>query len=271
MSNPVWGLLEKAQDDDQTILEAIDAKIAAHEADEEAHLGVGESLQSHRAEEIIDHVAGSIVQDKILNGEINLAKKSWSEFEFCTVFESLDAWLKSPSGITQSVGGVLLDTGATISTKRYLTAESLGDTSALDYSHTMFFQTAFKLGQITDQTLYIVVGSCELDDSDNGFGFKIVNGTLYAFHVMWNEGEKYETTTEITGITLTNFNIYRAEYDPNVVRIKFYVNGILKATHSDDIDSGVNPQFSTFYIINDAAASKKLYIKYLFFAKNLAD
>ena len=82
MSNPVWGVLEKALDDPQTILEAVDAKIAAHEADEEAHLGAGESLQSHRASEIIDHAAASVLADKITLYKVFGNKNSDSAREF---------------------------------------------------------------------------------------------------------------------------------------------------------------------------------------------
>jgi hypothetical protein len=66
MSVQTWGSLPKAQDNAQTVDEQIDAKIADHEADPSAHLGDDESLTSHRASEIIDHVAKSIVNDKII-------------------------------------------------------------------------------------------------------------------------------------------------------------------------------------------------------------
>lgn len=74
MANPVWGMLEKAQDDDETIEQAIARLILEHEQDEESHLGVGESLQSHKAAVIIDHLAASIIQDKIKDGEITNVK-----------------------------------------------------------------------------------------------------------------------------------------------------------------------------------------------------
>jgi len=61
----VWGNLAKAQDNNEKINDAISTAIVNHEADEAAHLGVGESLQSHKAAEIIDHVAESVVNDKL--------------------------------------------------------------------------------------------------------------------------------------------------------------------------------------------------------------
>ncbi len=83
MALPLWGQLEKSQDDSQTIEEAIAAAIVAHEEDPTAHLGPGESLQAHKADDIIDHPAQSVVLDKtpyqnyeqFLNG---LGEQNWS-------------------------------------------------------------------------------------------------------------------------------------------------------------------------------------------------
>ena len=61
----LWGLLKKSQTDDTLIDDEIDSKISDHNDDESAHLGETGSLQSHKAAEIIDHVAESVVNDKI--------------------------------------------------------------------------------------------------------------------------------------------------------------------------------------------------------------
>ncbi|MFA5080875.1 MAG: hypothetical protein WC472_04630 [Candidatus Paceibacterota bacterium] len=71
MSLPVWGNLAKSQTDAEKIEEAIVRLITEHNEDETAHLGAGQSLQSHKAAEIIDHLAESIVEDKIGDGEIS--------------------------------------------------------------------------------------------------------------------------------------------------------------------------------------------------------
>lgn len=51
---------------------------------------------------------------------------------------------------------------------------------------------------------------------------------LYA-HTSGGGGTTDHTEVEITGITLTNANTYRIEYNPGV-NTKFYVNGVLKST-----------------------------------------
>lgn len=70
MTLPLWGMMQKAQDDPETIEQAIARMIAEHEADPEAHLGEGESLSMHKHEEVIDHPAFSIVGDKFSNTDI---------------------------------------------------------------------------------------------------------------------------------------------------------------------------------------------------------
>lgn len=66
MSAPyIWGDLDRATNDNTKIDEAIGEAITAHNDDPTAHLGADQSLQSHRASEIIDHLAESVVNDKM--------------------------------------------------------------------------------------------------------------------------------------------------------------------------------------------------------------
>jgi len=67
----VWGALAKSQISLEKIEEAITRMIQDHEDDPDAHIEVGESLQSHKASAIIDHIADSIITDKIKDGEIS--------------------------------------------------------------------------------------------------------------------------------------------------------------------------------------------------------
>lgn len=65
MGLPNWLNLSKSATDPQTIPEAIAEAIANHNADTEAHLGTEESLETHRANTVIDHPAESVVNDKL--------------------------------------------------------------------------------------------------------------------------------------------------------------------------------------------------------------
>jgi hypothetical protein len=83
MALPLWGLLEKAQDDTETIAQAIAAAIVAHEEDPTAHLGDGESLSVHKHDTTLDHPAQSVVADKEPYGlydenQTYLSTSNWS-------------------------------------------------------------------------------------------------------------------------------------------------------------------------------------------------
>ena len=69
-----WGQLAKSQISAEKIEVAIDRHIQEHEDDENAHIEEGESLYSHKASEIIDHIVDSIITDKIKDGIITNPK-----------------------------------------------------------------------------------------------------------------------------------------------------------------------------------------------------
>jgi len=60
-----WGNLLKSQISSEKIEEAITRMIQDHEDDPNAHIEEGESLQSHKASEVIDHVVHSVLGEKI--------------------------------------------------------------------------------------------------------------------------------------------------------------------------------------------------------------
>lgn len=61
----IWGTLARAVNDDTLIDEAIGTAITSHGDDPNAHLEAGQSLTTHRAADIIDHLAESVVNDKL--------------------------------------------------------------------------------------------------------------------------------------------------------------------------------------------------------------
>lgn len=61
----IWGNLARAVNDPTLIDEAIATAVQAHDDDPDAHLEAGQSLTTHRAADIIDHLAESVVNDKL--------------------------------------------------------------------------------------------------------------------------------------------------------------------------------------------------------------
>lgn len=65
MTKPVWNDLHRTLDDQTTIEEAIDAAVGTHNDDPQAHLDVNQAVEAHRADNILDHPAESVWNDKI--------------------------------------------------------------------------------------------------------------------------------------------------------------------------------------------------------------
>lgn len=65
MTQQIWGPMSKDLNNNQSISDAIAEAVTVHNDDPDAHLGPTQALQSHRAAEVIDHLAESVVNDKI--------------------------------------------------------------------------------------------------------------------------------------------------------------------------------------------------------------
>lgn len=264
-----WGPLPKASDDPTTIDEAIAIALQAHNDDPDAHLGTGQSLQSHRVNEIIDHLALSIVNDKIANGEINQSKLSATELQAYITFESLDGWTHWGGSATPQILGLALSTGSTINTEAFLVSEPLGVGDINSYDKDTYFQSAIKLNSNSNVRVYFMTGGYANDNTDSGFGFKIVDNVLSAIVVKSVSGTRTEYLTTISGITLTNLNIYKAYFDVVEGNIYFYVNGALVHTESAHLPTVSHPTLFTFYVKDTSASNRTLGICYLFYSRKI--
>ena len=88
MAEPiVWEDLPKSQADDTTIDEAISDALDVHNADSEAHMAALGSLELHRENEVIDHPAESVPNDKlkpVVRGYIAIVDPS-TEWDYDTI------------------------------------------------------------------------------------------------------------------------------------------------------------------------------------------
>ena len=180
---------------------------------------------------------------------------------YTSYFESLDGWQKATGAsqvYTPQLGGASIQTGTTINTQAAMNTEvSIGD---IDWSKNSGFQSLLKFSATTDQTIYFGLGDLSIGDgTEEGYGFKIVNGTLSALATQSNGVTATETLTNIsTGVTLTNINVYKAIKDGN--SIFYYVNGDLKTTITSGLPNGTSPIVLLYSIKNSAAANKIIYL-----------
>jgi len=266
MAVPTWGMLQKSQVDPETIEEAIARLIAEHNEDEEAHLGPGQSLQSHKASEIIDHLINSIVADKIKDYEISPSKSFdylWNRYSLN--LESADGWY-SDKEIDFSLGGLMLSVPSSEQTFHYLRAES--EPVPL-FSKDIFCRMCISLSDITQQIVSWTTGPYNEDPGEaQCIGFKVVNGNLYALHTKANGSSVTEYTTLISGVSLQSKHIYSFYFTAGS-KIEFYVDNVLKATHDSNLpnpDYGHRHMFY-FTIQNTENDAKFLFISELYWAQ----
>jgi hypothetical protein len=219
MALPTWEHLHKNQTDSEQIEDAVARLIAAHEADPEAHLGVGESLQSHRASEIVDHLARSIVRDKLA-----FDRRSIDEH-----FATIDSWYKAGDISLQTLGEVKI----------------IVDPYGEDYA-VMAVQIPSSLAgawspsvrPCWDVRLYIqyperckVSIGAEHTDAERGWGFFTDPASTEPHAWCWAvdaDGDHWEAPC--TGINLGEINTYRCEMDGDNV-LHWLVNGAEVASH----------------------------------------
>ena len=207
----VWGDLPKSQVDPATIDDEIDTKIDTHLADPDAHLETGQSLQSHKASEIIDHVVGSVLSDKL----------SMTELSYITIFESLTGWNIKGDVTNDDFPGcrVYVEYGAVDESSAYTQPQV--PVNFLSNEKDLLCQVMCRFS-LSYTTFYAWLGFIYGETStDNLMGFQVRNGALYTH---FYDGV-YLHSTLISGVNLENDNIFRVQYNKTSKKITWYING----------------------------------------------
>jgi len=263
-----WGDLAKSQISAEKIEKAIERMIQAHEDDPDAHIEPGESLYSHKISVIIDHTVESVIADKIRDGVISIVKlEDFARARISPSLESLDTWTYSAEvSLDFSQMELLANTGTTANVYSY----SKGGFK-MQWSKPFIMQCLFTTYPTDDKEVYVISGYIDTVAGYNqNIGWKVVDGTLYALHTKSVGEVDTEYTTEITGVTLSDRNLFRVEYIPEE-SIKFYVNNVLAATHTENLPTiaAASSPFFYFRILTDAAANKWLKVHELYFSQDL--
>lgn len=247
MTLPLWGSLEKSQDDPETIEEAIARLVEAHNDDSEAHLGAGQSLEAHKTEGMIDHPAGSVASDK-------LAQKRF----VVTNFESLDGWGVFATGTGTrylNFPGVVLQTGTTTSSRSTLYTGQDGFTN-FDTAKSFMLKYVIRLSHSSGLTFRFGIGALGGGDGTAGVGF-IYDGTnLKAYY----EDEEVVTTGSAITCDITVAHVYEVRYVGGSDSFGFYIDGVLVATLSHTfVDTQADILFN-FNLYNTTGAQRQMYV-----------
>jgi hypothetical protein len=210
----IWGDLPESQISARQILTAIADLIQAHNDDLDAHLEAGQSLQSHKASDIIDHLARSVVRDKL----------DFDRFTIDVHFDTIDAWNKSANVWLNAISEMEIFTTSVSNDQQYAyIAPGDSQQDAGNFTQNPTWQTRVLVPNATSQLIYIQQGDISNPD---GFGFKILNGTMYAF---WVTDDNVEHTYSLGAFSTSAYMLLRCEC-VNGDTIKFYINDVLVYT-----------------------------------------
>ena len=211
----VWGLMPKSQTDDETIEEAIARLIGEHEADESAHLGEGESLQSHKASEIIDHAARSIVFDKM----------SASQLIYQTHFENPDSFGFDSSPVFNFPGFNLHPGTGGWTSRKELWVNCEGSGLRFDFEKDMIFQFSLFGGCSSGGNFRFFIANGPRTNDEINFGLSINDGVARFFFAK-PDGSNI-TYLNWPGWADDEFFMIRFEYVASAGKVYIYINDVL--------------------------------------------
>ena len=255
MADPVWGQLAKAQDDSETIEEAIVRLIGEHESDAGAHTGAGESLETHKTQDAIDHKAGSVLADK----------ETMTEFSIKTMFESIDGWYTGGSVSNTDIPGLVLYIEVGAVEYSYITTAPQIPHNFNNSNFNMLFQVNCHV-DVVGEDFDINLGFFpNFGTTPYGWGFVREGGNLYA-HV---KSGAVQNRSGILSVDMHDDHTYRVIYNALVEEFTFYIDGVLVATLDLPGIGYEDDGGPMLYIKNTADSDGNLVIGTLFFSREI--
>lgn len=232
----LWGALKKASTDETTIEERIAEMITDHDNDPSAHLGETGALQSHKASEIIDHAALSIITDKIAENQILPSQQKLGARIFINGLQSLDSWKQTKVGAGSAIGfygfgRVDIYAGDVSGASANLTLETY-DSSQYANGNPILEVTAESTGGEGQADLGFAIGCNDPFTTTVqcvGVRYKQANNKIYAFVVSSVGAVKTCTEYEIYNGPIGR-QIYRIEIKSAENKVYFYLAEVLKYT-----------------------------------------
>lgn len=225
MSIITWGQLLKSLIDGEKIEGAIARMIQEHLDNPEAHLGAGQSLQSHRMAEIIDHLALSIVTDKIKDKEVTVNKVFDDRIVHHVAFESFDNYRRVFEGIGGTIVShypvVEITAPNSIGHRTRLVIEG-GYRPLIDRDNPEF-QCIIDFSMAPGgQDIAFGMGSSDPWVATWFFGFRWDDATNKMFAYYFRYGVR--TDFEILNFNVSRSHIFRAELSDIGQTLKFYLD-----------------------------------------------
>lgn len=236
MTLQLWGMMQKAQDDPETIEQAIARMIAEHEADPEAHLGEGESLSEHKHETVIDHPPASVLPDKA----------SDNDFTYAFTFESLDAFTKSPQTTAVNLKARFQVTNG-VNNFSNLEINQFESQQWGNYPASLLFDIAVRFDAANAAT-----ARAEF----HHIFFEIENNRVRG--ASWLNADEEVFYTDWYSVDVTQLTRLRAYYSVTEGKVRFYVDGDLIGETTDAWVPNSEEIF-TFIVLNRNSASSAVF------------
>lgn len=221
MTLPLWGQLQKSQDDSETIEQAIFRIVEEHNNDPESHLNEGESLSEHKKDDVIDHPPNSVVADKWSASELraNISSRITGSY--------LSDGLVIPTGVNEFTlqiededpGPQVLFSGFIANTHSFI--------PGLNFDHDFVLDCAFAfvdLGAVEEfyfGLIYNLFGFGSID-LDRGIYWRSIDDEL---RIVVRDGVNEVISPPISS-TLTTMSYYRLHYDFSSKTLFAFVNGV---------------------------------------------
>lgn len=250
---PNWGMLAKNQEDPETIEEAIERLIDVHNEDETSHIGEGRSLEQHKASEVIDHPALSLVADKYSDGSVGFIKNIYSDKNTLDVNMAnsedwLDVLVGTGSNLAIQNGYANIFPGNAVDDYAMRTTENWNYLFVGDTDVNPFYAFTALLDTPTKFDAYLGFGNQTPEDEDGfvGFYWNKVNQEMKAKVTKFSGTD---VSSDALTFDKTLLNSFMIEVLEGGAVIKFYINNILVFTFEEAAYSFNSETGPTFKII----------------------
>lgn len=238
-----WGMMPKSQEDSETIEQAIARMIDDHNDDDTAHSATGQAIDVHRNSEIIDHLALSVVKDKLekpLDGGMSYHEDgrgagAWS------IYATDPYTYVTPE--LYNIAFSVDDLNAGTRADAYINFWGFYHDFSTD-TFTLEFVADFGACNELDGWVSWGYGKNTTYQHSAGFYYKASNGNLYAY----NQENLTATETLVETGAADAMHRYRVEHVEGA--ILFYIDEVLVATHTTNIPTGSHESMITMGLKN---------------------
>jgi len=250
----VWGLMPKSQDDSQKITEAIAEAIAVHNADPDAHSAVGQAIDIHRKNDVLDHPANSVVADKYapyLSGSLLFHEDG----------RGASGWIINKTGadneVNPQVFGTILHGENNTGTRAdaVISLPGYNITWGTEEAYLEFF-ACWSQSESIDSWVSMGYGNIYTSEAGAGFRYKASTQHLYAFHKV---GSNFYDI-DLGSVPEDEFHKYKVELKDGI--FNFYIDGSFVAMQNSNIPTGYQQTLFTFGVVPHTGNQGTIVIRY---------